>query len=260
MRFRDKVALVTGAGSGIGKATATHLAKEGAKVALLGDDETGVYQLADELGQSNSEALPLVADVSDPQKLQTSFDKLLSHWPQLDLVVANAGVNGVWAPVEELRYEEWQRTLAVNLTGTFLTIKYAAAWLKKSRGAAVIVSSVNGTRCFSTAGACAYSTSKAGQVAFMKMMALELAKDGVRVNAVCPGAIDTDIDQSTLPRDLDRVMEPAQLPLGGIPLTNGIPGTADQVAELILFLLSSSASHITGSEIWIDGAGSLLQG
>lgn len=124
----------------------------------------------------------------------------------------------------------------------------------------IITSSVNGTRMFSNAGATAYAASKAGQVALGKLLALELAKDRVRVNVICPGAIETRIDENTEERDLVAAQEPAIYPEGKIPLTDGRPGTPEQVAQLVLFLASDAASHITGTEIWIDGGQSLLQG
>ncbi|MBD3562025.1 SDR family oxidoreductase, partial [Planktothrix sp. FACHB-1355] len=124
----------------------------------------------------------------------------------------------------------------------------------------IITSSVNGTRMFSNTGATAYSCSKAAQVAFTKMVALELAEHGVRVNVICPGAIETNIDENTQRRNLDKVKEPVEFPEGEIPLTDGDPGTSEQVAQLVLFLASDASSHISGTEIWIDGAQSLLQG
>jgi NAD(P)-dependent dehydrogenase (short-subunit alcohol dehydrogenase family) len=113
---------------------------------------------------------------------------------------------------------------------------------------------------FSNSGASAYSVSKAGQVAFAKMAAVELARDGIRVNVVCPGAIDTEIGENTGQRNTDRVRIKVDFPQGQIPLTGNTPGTAAQVADLICFLASDAASHITGTEVWIDGAQSLLAG
>jgi NAD(P)-dependent dehydrogenase (short-subunit alcohol dehydrogenase family) len=150
--------------------------------------------------------------------------------------------------------------LNINLKGTFLTVKYAVPYLKKQGGSVIITSSVNGTRIFSNTGATAYSCSKAAQVAFTKMVALELAKDRVRVNVICPGGIETDIGENTEPRDLEHVKEPVEYPEGKIALTDGKPGTPEQVAQLVLFLASDASNHITGTEIWIDGAESLLQG
>jgi NAD(P)-dependent dehydrogenase (short-subunit alcohol dehydrogenase family) len=146
------------------------------------------------------------------------------------------------------------------VTGTFLTIQYAVPHLKKRGGAVVITSSVNGTRTFSNTGATAYSTSKAAQVAMGKMLALELADSRVRVNIICPGAITTNIEESTEKRHLEEIQEPAEYPEGSIPLTDGSPGSAEQVAQLVLFLVSDASSHITGTEMWIDGGSSLLVG
>src|SRR6185369_10004059 len=113
-------------------------------------------------------------------------------------------------PLEDLTPEDWDRTLATNLKGTFLTVKYALPYLKRQGGAVIITSSVNGTRVFSNTGATAYSCSKAGQVAFAKMTALELARHKVRVNVICPGAIETNIDQSTDKRNVEHVKIPVE--------------------------------------------------
>jgi NAD(P)-dependent dehydrogenase (short-subunit alcohol dehydrogenase family) len=174
-------------------------------------------------------------------------------------VVANAGVNGVWAPITDLTLDEWNTTIATNLTSTFLTVQAAIPLLKRQGGAIAITASVNGTRIFSNIGASAYSTSKAGQVAFAKMAALELARFKIRVNVVCPGWIDTNIDQATYPRNLDSVRIPVEYPQG-FHLLEGGPGSSAQVAKLFAFLLSDDASHISGSEMWIDGTESLLIG
>jgi NAD(P)-dependent dehydrogenase (short-subunit alcohol dehydrogenase family) len=260
MQLKDKVALVTGAGAGIGKAAALLIGKEGASVAALGLVESDLRQTVAEIEGSNGMAMALVADISKPDQMQTAVQQIIDRWGRLDVVFANAGINGVWAPLEKLSPEEWDKTLDVNLKGTFLTIKYAVPHLKKRGGAVIITSSVNGTRIFSNTGATAYSVSKAGQVALAKMMALELAEHKVRVNVICPGAIQTNIEESTEREDLERVREPVQYPEGRVPLTDGRPGSPEQVAQLVLFLASDASSHITGTEIWIDGAQSLLQG
>jgi NAD(P)-dependent dehydrogenase (short-subunit alcohol dehydrogenase family) len=134
------------------------------------------------------------------------------------------------------------------------------SYLKKQGGSVIVTSSVNGTRKFSNTGATAYSCSKAAQVAFTKMVALELAKHRIRVNVICPGAIETEIDENTEKKNLDKVKEPVIFPEGKIPLTDGKPGSSEQVAELVYFLASDASSHITGTEMWIDGGETLLQG
>lgn len=133
-------------------------------------------------------------------------------------------------------------------------------YLKKQGGSIIITSSVNGTRIFSSTGATAYSCSKVAQFAFTKMVALELAKHRIRINAICPGAIETDISDSTEQRNLAQIREPVEFPEGKIPLTDGKSGTSEQVAQLLLFLASDASSHISGTEIWIDGTESLLKG
>lgn len=260
MQLTGKVALVTGAGSGIGKAAAQLLAQAGAKVAALGPTEDELQQTVDQIQQQDGEAVPIVADISQPDQMQQAVQQIQDHWGRLDILFANAGINGVWAPLEELTPEEWDKTLNVNLKGTFLTVKYAVPYLKQRGGSVIITSSVNGTRMFSNTGATAYACSKAAQVAFTKMVALELAEHRVRVNVICPGAIETDIDESTEQRDLEQVCKPVEYPEGKIPLTDGKPGTSEQVAQLVLFLASDASSHITGTELWIDGGQSLLQG
>ena len=259
MQLTDKVALVTGAGSGIGKAAAELMAKEGAKVALLGRSEDELQKTQAQIEANGGAAIPLLADISQPEQMQQATQKIFDKWGRLDIVFANAGINGVWASLEELAPEEWNKTININLTGTFLTVKYAVPYLKRQGGSVIITSSVNGTRVFSNTGATAYSCTKAAQVAFTKMVALELAEHDIRVNVICPGAIDTNIDENTERRNLEEIQEPVEFPEGKIPLTDGKPGTSEQVAQLVLFLASDASSHITGTEMWIDGGESLLK-
>ena len=259
MRLEGKVALITGAGSGIGKAAALLLAREGAKTAILSRSEDELNKVAAEIERGGGEALVLTADISQPEAIERAVQQIVQRWQRLDIVFANAGINGVWAPIEQLSPEEWNQTISINLSGTFYTIKYAVPHLKKQGGSVIVTASVNGTRMFSNTGATAYSATKAAQVALTKMLALELADEHVRVNVICPGAIESEIDENTERRDLEHVRPPVEFPEGKIPLTAGKPGTAEQVAQLVLFLASDLSSHITGTEIWIDGAESLLK-
>ncbi len=260
MELHGRVALITGASSGIGRATAELLAERGARVAALSRSEDELAGLARGIRARGGEAEVIVADVSNADDMRRAVAETVRAFGRLDIVFANAGINGVWAPVDEIEPDEWQRTLHTNLYGTFLTVRYAVPHLRERGGAIVVTSSVNGTRIFSNTGASAYASSKAGQVAFAKMVALELAKHRIRVNVICPGAIDTEIEESTQKRDIEREREPVTFPEGKIPLTDGKPGTARQVAELVLFLVSDASSHITGTEMWIDGGESLLMG
>jgi NAD(P)-dependent dehydrogenase (short-subunit alcohol dehydrogenase family) len=260
VELTDRVALVTGAGSGIGAATARRFARAGARVALVGRTRDELDAVAAEITAAGGEARVALADVADDAAMRRAADETAAAWGRLDVVVANAGVNGVWAPIDELEVEEFESTLHTNLVGTFVTIKRAVPHLKRAGGSVIVTASVNGTRIFSNTGATAYSASKAGQVAMTKMLAVELAKHRIRVNVVCPGAIDTAIDENTERRDLDRVREPVEFPEGKIPLTDGRPGKSEDVADLMLFLASDASRHVTGTEVWIDGAESLLMG
>ena len=255
--LNGKVALITGAGSGIGRATALLLACEGVKIGVLGRTEADLRDTVAAIEAAGGEGIVLHADVTDAEHMRQSVDRLIEQWGRLDIVFANAGVNGVWAPLEELEPEEWARTIAINLTGTFLTVKYAVPYLKKQGGAVIVNASINGTRVFSNTGATAYASSKAGQVGFSKMIALELAPHRVRVNVICPGAIATNIEESASHRDIDDLGVPVEFPKGWHPL-EGKPGTADQVAQVVRFLACDAASHVTGTELWIDGGESLI--
>ena len=260
MKMEGKVALITGGGSGIGEAAALRLAREGAKVAVLGRTREKLDETVKRIEKDGGEALAVTGDVSKYPDMERAVREIVDRWGRLDVVFANAGVNGVWAPIEELKPEEWESTIAINLNGTFFPIKAAVPHLKKRGGTVVISSSVNGTRMFSNSGASAYASTKAAQLALGQMLALELAKHRIRVNVVCPGAITTDIEQNTEHRDEEEAREPVEYPEGKIPLTDGKPGSPEQVARLVLFLASDDASHITGTPVWIDGGQSLLQG
>ncbi len=261
MQLNGKVALVTGAGTGIGKATAALFARAGAKVGILGRREEVLQQVADEIHESGGEALILTADVSRPDEMKEAVDELVQHYDRLDIVFANAGINGIVAPVEEIEPEEWDQVMDINLKGTFLTVKYSVPYLRQSGGGSIIIdSSVNGTRMFSNTGMGAYAATKAGQVAFGKTIALQLARDKIRVNIICPGAIYSEIGRNTFLRNIDRIDKKIDYLEGSIPLTGGKPGTPEQVAQLVLFLASDASDHITGTEIWIDGGESLIEG
>lgn len=255
-----KSILITGAGSGIGRAVAEEVASAGGRAVLLGRTRSALEDVLKKIGGPARGHLLLVADVSDEASLQYAFSVMAESVPCLHGVVANAGINGVWAPLDRLSVEEWDTTLAVNLRGTFLTVRMALPFLKPGGGSVVVVSSINGNRIFSNSGATAYACSKAAQVAFAKMTALEFARDRIRVNVVCPGAIRTGIEDSMETRDIGALHLPVLFPEGDVPLTGGSPGEPGDVAGTIGFLLSDAASHVTGTELYVDGGQSLLQG
>jgi NAD(P)-dependent dehydrogenase (short-subunit alcohol dehydrogenase family) len=261
MELEGKVALVTGAGSGIGKATAVRLAREGATVGALSHTEDEIRQTVREIEDGGGKAVPLTADVADAAAMKRAVGELVRQCGRLDIVFANAGINGVWAPIDDLQPDEWDRTINTNLRGTYLTIHHTVPHLKNAGGGAIIVtSSINGTRVFSNAGTTAYSCTKAAQVALVQTLAVELGKHHIRINVVCPGWIETEISDNTNSRNLEQAEVPAEYPEGEIPLTGKQPGNSFDVAEMVLFLASDRAKHITGTPVWIDGAESLLAG
>ncbi|AIQ41183.1 SDR family NAD(P)-dependent oxidoreductase [Paenibacillus sp. FSL R7-0297] len=259
-KLEGKVAIVTGGGSGIGRATVLEFARNGAKVALLDRTVENAEKVARQVVQEGGEAAVFECDIAEPQQVEDAVKQVVAKWGKLDIVFANAGINGAMTPIETMDIESWDQTIQINLRGTFATVKYAIPHLKEQGGSILINSSINGNRVFSNIGFSAYSTTKAGQVAFMKMAALELAQFKIRVNAICPGAITTNIDDNTYPSDdLKEVQIEVEFPDGGQPLEKG-PGRPDQVAKLALFLASADSDHITGTEIYCDGAESLLHG
>ena len=255
MNLTNKVAMVTGAASGIGLEIARTFAQAGAKVAIADTDDGDGEKVRSEIERNGGAALYVHCDVSDAAEVKRAVDQAARHFGRLDVVFANAGINGVWAPLDELKPEEWDKTIAVNLRGTFLTVHYAVPHLKRNGavgGSILITSSVNGTRTFSSAGASAYSTSKAGQVALMKMAALELGRHRIRVNAVCPGKIHTNIDESTRKRHTESLKMKVELPEGS-PAVDGGQGDPMEVADTCLFLASDLGPHVSGVEIWKVG-------
>lgn len=247
--------LVTGGASGIGKAAAERFVKEGAQVIIFDNQEKKGKEVANELG-----AIFFHVDVADPTGVKDAIVKAVNKYDdKLDIAFINAGINGKVTTIEDMSFLDWRTTINVNLTSTFLCLKNVIPFMKENGGSVIITSSVNGSRDFSNIGMSAYATSKAGQIAFGKMAALELSKYKIRVNMVCPGAIDTNIGQSTKREDkkLKEVQIPVEYPEGSHPLAGG-KGKPEQVADLVCFLASDLSSHITGTPIYIDGAETLL--
>ncbi|KQY77026.1 3-ketoacyl-ACP reductase [Ensifer sp. Root142] len=254
------VALVTGAGSGIGKAVAERLARENVTVGVLGRSESELRETFNKIVADGGKAIVLVADISDEKQMRRAVQQLVDETGRLDIVVANAGINGVWAPIDDLQPSEWDQTIAVNLRGTYLTLHLTVPHLKGCGGGSiVVVSSINGTRTFTTPGATAYTATKAAQVAMVQQLALELGKHGIRINAVCPGAIATKIEDNTSLRGEKETVIPVNWPEGDVPITGGDPGRPDDVAEVVWFLASRGSRHVTGSPIWVDGGQGLLR-
>jgi NAD(P)-dependent dehydrogenase (short-subunit alcohol dehydrogenase family) len=257
--LENKVAFITGAASGIGEGTARRFAQEGARVVLADVQDEDGEKLRGEIESAGGQALYVHCDVSSEESVMAAIEQAVGKFGSLDIVFANAGINGVWTPIEELKPEEWDKTIAINLKGTYLTVHYAVPHLKAAGGGSILItSSVNGTRTFSSPGASAYSTSKAGQVAFMKMIALELGRSHIRCNAICPGLIHTNIAERTEQRDTDKIGINVELPEGSPALNEG-QGDPVDVADTCLFLASDLGRHVSGVEIFVDGGASLLR-
>jgi NAD(P)-dependent dehydrogenase (short-subunit alcohol dehydrogenase family) len=262
-RFQDKIVMITGAASGIGAAAAQAFADEGARVALLdiSVDALNSQFEAIRAAQPDAELLAIPTDISVPDQISAAVDQIVARWGRIDVVFANAGINGVWAPIDAIMPEDWDRTIDINLKGTFFTIKYAVPHMKAEGGAIVITSSINGSHIFSNSGSSVYSVSKGGQVIMAKMLALELAPYHIRVNAVSPGAVKTNIARTTEDRGWQTLRDRHAVPPGYVPLHRGEIGAEPaEIAQVVLFLASDAASHVTGTDTVIDGGQSLLQG
>jgi NAD(P)-dependent dehydrogenase (short-subunit alcohol dehydrogenase family) len=254
-----RVVAITGGSSGIGAGIAKTAAKCGAKVAVIARDDDEMQEVIAQVESLGGQAMAAKADVTSSEEVRAAFGKIANQYGGIDAVVANAGINGTWAPIDEMSPEQWRKTIDVNLTGTYLTIHHSLPHLRKQgKGSIVIMSSINGTRTFSNEGASAYASSKAGQFALAKMLALELAPSKIRVNVICPGAIESDIHDETKRNNLKKIETPIEFPEGNIPLTSGEFGKPEQVASMVAFLLSDLSDHITGTPVWIDGGQSLI--
>jgi len=243
MRFENKVVLITGGTRGIGLVTACLFAAEGARVVIVGRDQDKTMEAARGV-PAGGEA----GDVSIAVDCERVVTHVLGLHARLDVLVNCAGVIFRNRTVEDTTEEEWDTTFDVNVKGTFLMSKYALPALRETKGCVVNVSSYVGLVGF--AGASAYAASKAAIVNLTRSMALDYAREGIRVNAVCPGSVDTDMIRSAWQQFGD--VEQAQRlwaekhPLGRI-------ATADEVGRAILFLASEEASFITGVALPVDG-------
>ncbi len=257
MKLLNKVAVITGGGSGIGRATAVLLASEGAKIAIIDCNIEAADETVNKIQHAEGIAIAIAANIADANQMQQAFQQIIDEFERIDILFVNAGINGVWAPIEDIEIDEWQQTIDTNLNGTFLTLKYAVPHLKKQGGSIIITSSINGTRSFRKVGATAYACTKSAQVTLAKMLALELAANQIRVNVICPGGVLTGIEESVTKRHLDWIPNLGEFIKDNIPLTKNTALGSEDVAELVLFLASDASRYITGTEVWIDGGGSL---
>ncbi len=247
--------VVTGAASGIGRGIALGAAARGLHVALLDIDERALADTAAEvIAAGAASSLPLVCDVSDEREVDAAFLTIVERMPAISGVVANAGIE-VSEPLQTASVESWDRVMAVNLRGTFLTSRAALTqWRERgSGGSLVCVSSPSAFVGFAGGGNTAYGASKGGISAFVRAAALDAAADGVRVNAVVPGATDTDILYFGLEGEALRARraELADAAKEQIPL--GRMARPEEVADAVLWLLSDQSAYVTGSHLVCDG-------
>ncbi len=259
MHLEGKVAFITGAGAGIGAGGAELFAREGAKVCLVDISEDDLKERMEKISADGGEAMMVVADMREAEQVESAVQATIDRWGQLDIAWANAGINGVRAPIEDITPDEWDEVLDTNLRGTFFTAKYCVPHLKQNGGVLLITSSINGNRKFTGTGGSPYAASKAGQVAFGKMLAVELAEDGVRVNIICPGAVETEISESTKSRNDDELDLGIEYRKGIMPLVEAGHLCPDDVARAALFLASEQSAGITGTLVYVDGGESLIQ-
>jgi NAD(P)-dependent dehydrogenase (short-subunit alcohol dehydrogenase family) len=251
LSFAGKTVLVTGAAKGIGRAVARHVAREGARVALVDRDCEALDLTTKEITQSGHEALALVADVSNSAQITDAVNRAAAHFGGIDVVVNNAGIHFARS-LDAYTDEEWQRIFAVNVNGAFYTTRAALPALRRSRGVIVNVSSMTalvGQDC----GA-AYVASKGALVSMTKALALELGADGIRVNCVCPAGVDTPLLRAwaeTLPDPEAVLRGQANMHL------LGRLATADEIAATIAFLASPASSFVTGTIVPIEGGATL---
>ncbi len=241
-RFEDKIVLVTGAGSGIGRATAERLAEEGASVACVDINADAAAETATKLGPS---AMSAACDVGDPESVQTMVDAVIARYGQLNVLCNVAGVLQT-NHTHEFPIEDWHRILRVNLTGTFLVCRAALPHLLQKKGNNIV--NVSSTAALgSHPWMAAYAASKGGVLSLTKCLAVEYVKKGLRANSVCPGGINTPFHaQFSMPEGADP-----QLLQGAIPFVPYVG--PEHVASTIAFLASDDARYMNGTELRVDG-------
>jgi 3-oxoacyl-[acyl-carrier protein] reductase len=242
LSLAGRVAVVTGAGRGIGAATARAFAQHGAQVALIDRSGADVTQTAQEIGLAGGEALPFTTDITDSFEVERLMDRIAEEWGRLDVLVNNAGVVRD-ATLEEVTDEDWSETLDVNLRGTMVCTRAAVPhMIARKQGRILSAASVvarNGNY-----GQTAYAASKGGVVAMTRTWARELGPKGITANAVAPGFIDTEMVKSVPAKVVAKIV--ARLPAGRL-------GQPEDVAAVYLFLASDLASFINGAVVGVDG-------
>lgn len=243
MRFKDKIVIVTGSSRGIGRATAIAFAREGARVIVnYKKEKVAAEAVVAEIKSLGTDAIAIQVDVSSEDEVRKMMEEVVNNFGAIDILVNNAGI--VFdVPILEKTVEQWERTLRVNLIGTFLCTKYAVPHMQNRVGAAILnISSTNGINSLSPESA-DYDTSKAGVISLTKNFAQALAPK-IRVNSVAPGWIDTDINKDLPKEFIESETQKIALKRWGRP---------EEIAKAVLFLCSEDAGFITGSTLVVDG-------
>jgi NAD(P)-dependent dehydrogenase (short-subunit alcohol dehydrogenase family) len=248
MKLKDNVAIVTGAGSGMGQAMAIRFASEGAKVLVLDINEEGAKSTTSKIKDSNGFAQFLRTDVSKPTEVRNAVEFAKSNLGKVDILVNNAGIPSFHRLIDTPE-EEWNNVLGVNLTGGFLFMKHVIPdMIERKQGAILNVSSATGFT--GKENRLAYGVSKAGLIFLTKAAALEYGRFGVRVNCICPGTIDTPFTRKAVQQSSQQQNLPISL---GADHPIGRLGTVQEIAELALFLCSRDCEFLTGAIIPVDG-------
>ncbi len=244
--FDGKVAIVTGASAGIGRATALALSAEGARVLLADTDVQRGEEVARDIQHKGGQALFVETDVSDDRSVGEMTARAIEAYGSVDFAFNNAGIEGAPAPTHECTVENWNRTLSVNLSGVWFCMRHQIPhMLERGRGSIVNCASIAGLVGF--AGIPAYVASKHGIVGLTKTTALEYAEQGIRVNAVCPGVIDTEMVE----RFTGQQPEAEAALLESEPI--GRMGRPEEIADAVLWLFSDRSSFVTGQALAVDG-------
>ncbi len=244
--LEGKVALVTGGTSGIGRDTAVLFAKAGAKVVVAGRREPEGNETIELIRATGNDALFVKADVSKATEVETLVQKTVDQFGRLDVAFNNAGIEGVLAPIVRQSEEDWDRTIDINLKGVWLCLKYEIRQMLKQGGRGAIVNMASITGLVGAAGAAAYSASKHGVIGLTQTAALENAKSGIRINAVCPGFTETPMAERIF-----RVPAARKYILSCHPI--GRLGRPAEIAEAVVWMCSDRASFMTGQSLVLDG-------
>jgi len=247
MKLKDKVAIVTGAGEGIGKGIATVFFREGAKVVVTDLDEEAGKKTAEEIRRFGGDAFFVKCDVSNEEQVKAMIRATIDRYGRINVLVNNAGI-GVYKTVVDTTSEEWDRCLAVNLKGVFLCSKYTIPHIRAAGGGAIVnIASVHAYQ--NVGGTAPYAASKGGVVALTRVMAIDHGRDKIRVNAICPGWIDTPLTERIFAGAVDPVKAKQEVERRQIL---GRLGTPEDIGQAAAFLASDEASYITGASLMVD--------